>query len=284
MTKQFDATLHPDGNVAVPAEIRAFLDLEPGQDLRFLLHDDGVVELVNPRPAVSDALDPDYVDALHLARIDGRGADVMILLSKGVPTGVLQEVGLGMLVALEQNQPGAADVATTTAHLLDERSWRGDRELAELLRARAAGQDRGRPSVPADLETLAEILDRDPHIGFGGFLNLDDGEVMFSEMLDGDPELAEEIDGGNWLNVPSDGSRSAWRDMQFFAELQEPRIRQRLEAAIDGRGAFRRFGNVVYDDPVLREAWNQLSSERTTGRAVEWLMAAGYDVAPRLGV
>ena len=100
-------------------------------------------------------------------------------------------------------------------------------------------------------------------------------------MLDGDPELAEQIDAGNWLYIPSEGSRAAWRDMEFFAELQEPRIRHRLEAAIEGRGAFRRFRDVVYDDPELREAWNQLSGERTTGRAVEWLMAQGYDVAPR---
>ncbi len=282
MTQEFDATLDPDGKVAVPEAIRAFLDLEPGQNLRFLLHDYGVVELVNPRPAVSDALDPDDVLALRLARIDGSGADVLTLLSKGVPTGVLQEAGMGLLVALDQDQPGAADVAATTAGLLDERSWCGDRELAELLRARAAGQDRGRPSVPADLEMIAEVLDRgDPNIGFGGYLNLDHGEVVFQEMLDGDPELVEQIEAGNWLYIPSEGSRAAWRDMEFFAELQEPRIRHRLEAAIEGKGAFRRFRDVVYDDPELREAWNQLSGERTTGRAVEWLMAQGYDVAPR---
>ena len=281
MTQEFDATLDPDGKVAVPEAVRAVLDLEPGQNLRFLLHDYGVVELVNPRPAVSDALDPDYVLALRLARIHGSGADVLKLLSRGVPTGVLQEAGMGLLVALAQNQPGAADAATTTADLLDERSWCGDRELAELLRARAAGQDQGRPSVSADLERVAEILDRDPNIGLGGFVNLDDGEVVFREMLDDDPELAEEIEAGNWLYIPSEGSRAAWRDMEFFAELQEPRIRHRLEAAIEGRGAFRRFRDIVYDAAALSEAWNQLSGERTIGRAVEWLMAEGYDVAPR---
>ena len=37
-------------------------------------------------------------------------------------------------MALEQEQPGAADVATTAAEMLDEQGWRGDRELADLLR------------------------------------------------------------------------------------------------------------------------------------------------------
>lgn len=65
------------------------------------------------------------------------------LLRQGVPAGALQEAGLGLLVALEQEQPGVADVATTAAEMLDERGWRGDRELADLLRSRAAGLDRG---------------------------------------------------------------------------------------------------------------------------------------------
>lgn len=255
MTQEFDAVPDSDGKVAVPEGIRSYLDLETGQKLRFLVHDEGVVEIINPRPAVSGALDPDYFLALRLARINASGADVLILLGKGVPTGALQEAGLGLLVALEQKQPSAADLAVTTAGLLDERSWRGDRELAELLRARAAGQGRDRPGIPADLEMLAEILDRDPNIGFGGHLNCDDGEVVFSENLDGDPELAEVIEEGNWLYVRSEGSRAAWRDMEFFAELQEPRIRRRLEAAIEGRGAFRRFRNVVFDDAELSEAW-----------------------------
>ena len=282
MTQEFDATLDPDGKVAVPEAVRAFLDLDPGQNLRFLLHDYGVVEFVNPRPAVSDALDPDYVLALRLARIDGSDADVLMLLSRGVPTGVLQEAGMGLQVALAQNQPGAADVATTTADLLDERSWCGDRELAELLRARAAGQDRGRPSVPADLEMIAEILDRgDPNIGFGGFLNLDDGEVVFHEMLDGDPELAEQIEAGNWLYIPSEGSRAAWLRHGVLRRAAGAPDPASVGGGHRGQGCVPPVPRRGLRRPGAAEAWNQLSGERTTGRAVEWLMAQGYDVAPR---
>jgi len=206
---------------------------------------------------------------------------VLNLLRQGVPAGALQEAGLGLLVALEQEQPGVADVATTAAEMLDERGWRGDRELADLLRSRAAGLDRGR-STPADLELLAVVLDRDPNRGLGGHLNLDNGEVVFGEVLDDIPELAEEIEQGNWLYISSQGSRAAWEDMAFFAGQQEPHVRRRLEGAIEGRGAFRRFRDVVHGDAELSEAWHQLSNERTTGRAVEWLMDAGYDVVPRV--
>lgn len=281
MPQTFDVHVDADGRVTLPEAIRPHLGVESNGDLRFLLHDDGSVELTAVGPVMSNALDPEYYIALRSARLDARGADVVILLSKGIPTGALQEAGHGLLVALAQNQPGAADLATTAADLLDERAWRGDSELAELLRARAAGQDRGRPAVPANLEWVAESLECDPSMGPGGFLNLDDGSVLPSEIVDDDPELAEQIESGDWLYISSEGSRAAWLDMEMFAELQEPWLGRRLHAAIEGRGAFRRFRDLVYDEPELSEAWRQFSSERSAGRAVEWLMGEGYDPAPR---
>jgi Uncharacterised protein family (UPF0158) len=55
----------------------------------------------------------------------------------------------------------------------------------------------------------------------------------------------------------------------------------RLEVAIDGRGAFRRFKNVLFDWPDDREEWFAFSDERRRGRAREWLADVGYRPAAR---
>lgn len=49
MAQEYDAVLGPAGSLTVPEPILAALDVAPGQAVRFLLHDDGGVEVVNPR-------------------------------------------------------------------------------------------------------------------------------------------------------------------------------------------------------------------------------------------
>lgn len=282
MAQEFDSTLDPDGGLTLPEPVRAALDVAPGHDVRFLLHHDGTVEVVNPRPLATIMVDPQWLAVLREATARGMGEQVMALLDRGIPTGALVWAALGLLVALEQKHPGAAGLAVTAATQLDERGWRGDLELAQLLQDRAAGKVREQPSVPADLLELAEILDQDSSSGFEGYLDLDSGDMMPAEVIDADPDLADEIDGGNWVSIAANGSRAAWLAMDLFAELQEPRLRRRLLTAIEGRGAFRRFREVISEEPqMVSQAWQQFSDERAAGRAVEWLAREGYDVAPR---
>jgi hypothetical protein len=53
----------------------------------------------------------------------------------------------------------------------------------------------------------------------------------------------------------------------------------RLSSAISGRGAFRRFKDVLALWPAELDRWFVFSDERRSGRARAWLAAAGY--APR---
>lgn len=284
MALEFDVLLGPDRHLTLPLQIATALDVEPGQHVRFLLHKDGSVEVAGQPAQVSELIDPQWLLDLQLATQLGEGEQVVALLEQAVPDGALLWVALGLLVALEQELPAAAQLAAGAAAQLEQRGWRGDGELAELLRDRAAGQDRGRPAVPAALEELAEILDQDAYSGLSGRLNLDSGEVVPGAILEMDPDFADEVEDGAWLSVPAEGSRAPWQAMALFAELQEPRLRRRLLAAIEGRGAFRRFREVIHDEPEpLVQSWYQFSAERAAGRAVEWLAGMGYDVAPRVG-
>lgn len=71
-------------------------------------------------------------------------------------------------------------------------------------------------------------------------------------------------------------SREGYRDMEeFTARVRNPRVRDLLERAIQGRGAFRRFKDSLFDLPELREAWFRFHDARMERRALEWLLERG---------
>jgi hypothetical protein len=72
-------------------------------------------------------------------------------------------------------------------------------------------------------------------------------------------------------------SGAAYRDMVDFAETRtDARLAGMLEVVLDGRGAFRRFKNVLFDWPEDCQEWFVLSDDRRSGRARAWLVGAGY--------
>jgi predicted nucleotidyltransferase len=72
------------------------------------------------------------------------------------------------------------------------------------------------------------------------------------------------------------GSREAYGDMEDFVErVRDPRARDLLARAIEGRGAFRRFKDALLEFPELRAAWFAFHDARMERRALEWLAATG---------
>jgi hypothetical protein len=68
---------------------------------------------------------------------------------------------------------------------------------------------------------------------------------------------------------------------QFIATITDPDLAQRLADAIDGRGAFRRFYNVIATDPSEHTRWQRYSDDARLGRARSWLAEHGYQPAPQ---
>jgi hypothetical protein len=71
---------------------------------------------------------------------------------------------------------------------------------------------------------------------------------------------------------------SVWyRDMVDFAEtVSDEAARTKLLQALEGRGAFRRFKNELYQrQPDLVSAWHAFRDRRGQRRAVEWLVDDG---------
>lgn len=74
---------------------------------------------------------------------------------------------------------------------------------------------------------------------------------------------------------PVDSSES-YRDLEeFTVRVRDPRVRELLERAIAGRGAFRRFKDTLAEFPELRTAWFAFHDTRAERRAVEWLRDEG---------
>jgi hypothetical protein len=115
------------------------------------------------------------------------------------------------------------------------------------------------------------------------YLHLATGEVL--RVVDGvaDPAMHQRIasDAG-YLRVDPVSSREQYRWMErFIATVTEPDLRGRLVAAIDGKGAFRRFKDVLMAFPAERERWFEFRTERLRTCMEQWLEAHNIQAVPR---
>jgi hypothetical protein len=120
----------------------------------------------------------------------------------------------------------------------------------------------------------------------GGVLDLRTGEVWPRSTMDFLDEGGDDVDAPDFedlerfLWVRGEGSRDGYRDMVAFIDTIDDGDRgNRLGIAIQGRGAFRRFKDVLARWPDQLERWYEFSAERKRGRARAWLADIGYRVA-----
>jgi hypothetical protein len=216
-------------------------------------------------------------------RRDEHAAFVRHLQEADWPPHALQLIGDGLLVALGARAEGATVLAARCADQLRERDWTGDAQLAAALAAaRGDGPVPALRRLPVPLDDLASVLEGDP-VSTGGRINLTSGDVWPQVAIEYAEEMGElEPEEEGWLWVEGEGSRAAYRDMVLFTEtLTDPDKVERLRDALDGRGAFRRFRNVLsrWSDDFTR--WHFFSDDRQRGRARAWLADRGYTPDPR---
>ncbi|HET7387203.1 MAG TPA: hypothetical protein VFJ19_11140 [Nocardioidaceae bacterium] len=195
---------------------------------------------------------------------------------------VLQHVGEGIPMALEQRREEVEPLAVSVINRLTWRADAGDQELAEDLTAGLRGESLAGRVVPVDLEMLSSHLEGEPLMSTGGYVDLHTGEVYRNDdtdpmMVGEDAAIDVEEEPDRWLPFDSTGSRNGGQDMAAFAERQRgAALRDRLERAIHGKGAFRRFRDVVDED--LTAQWYAFSADRQLGRARELLAHQGIRV------
>jgi len=113
------------------------------------------------------------------------------------------------------------------------------------------------------------------------YLDLKTGEiVLVSDWMDEEEveRLRDRIEDSpdRYRQIPKVESYEAYRDMEdFIATVEDEHLAELLEVAINGRGAFRRFKDVLLSYPEERERWFRFKEERTEQRALEWLDEIG---------
>jgi hypothetical protein len=78
--------------------------------------------------------------------------------------------------------------------------------------------------------------------------------------------------GTRYIEVPRADADEDYRDMELFIDtLGDRRLQYRLWDAINGRGAFRRFRDVLAGQPQERERWFAFKDARARQRVLDWL-------------
>ncbi len=91
---------------------------------------------------------------------------------------------------------------------------------------------------------------------------------------------AEEIYRGSdrYVEIPTRPSYEGYNWMVEFADgVKDGKIRRELSIALDGKGAFRRFKNVLRDYPEVEKEWFKFKAEREEKEVKEWLESLGIE-------
>ena len=215
----------------------------------------------------------DPLRALRSATYGADGAAVVNALGHLRLSDIAQLAGEALLVALAQNTEGARELAAACSKALRERAFDGDDVLERQLEV-ALGhvEDEGLRSVPVDLEELSWVLEGDGE----GRLDLVTGEVWPESAIEYAEETGEQLpdahDEGRWLWIYPEGSAEGYRDMEaFIARVSDNQRAELFSVAISGKGAFRRFRDVLERWPDEEGRWYSFSEERRRARARSWL-------------
>ena len=155
--------------------------------------------------------------------------------------------------------------------------------------------------LKVDLEMITNTMEDVARIDMEYYLDKETGEVIFipeevsryveeedenlrEELSDWQKEgikLAQEIllkKSDRYIYIPEGPPCNGYDLMVEFTEKAEDELlREKLSIALDGKGAFRRFKNVMADYPDYREKWFKFRGERINKKVIEWLNSVGIE-------
>lgn len=135
-------------------------------------------------------------------------------------------------------------------------------------------------NVAVDWDALEIAVERNAP-NTESFLNLTNGQVI--TVVAGDPEaqqrrkqVAENIK--DYVRIEPASSREQYRWMErFVGSVVDDALRERLVISIDGKGAFRRFKDVLLAYPAERERWFSYRADLLHWHIRNWMDDHGIE-------
>jgi hypothetical protein len=126
-----------------------------------------------------------------------------------------------------------------------------------------------------DLDEIAIALADQTDYEHRWLIDPETGEIVFWTADGGiDGQTPVELDELALICIEPQPSYVWYQDMVDFVDgISDERAGRSLARAIEGRGAFRRFKDILHEDfPLLLPTWYAFRDRRAQRRAVEWLV------------
>jgi hypothetical protein len=154
--------------------------------------------------------------------------------------------------------------------------------------------------LKVDLKELVSEMEMGEQMELTGYLDTETGEILSmpdsvmravedsdeaAEALpDWEQELVETAESilGDEKNrfrlIPKSESREGYEIMVAFTESMRGKgLREKLSIVLNGKGAFRRFRNVLNDHPDELEKWYKFKDDWMREEAIQWLIPNGIE-------
>jgi hypothetical protein len=108
-----------------------------------------------------------------------------------------------------------------------------------------------------------------------------DEEPDLPVWMEDEVELALEIlldEGGRYVRIPGREPAAAYKSMSEFIDTVEDKVLgEELSNALNGKGAFRRFKDVLIDFPKERKRWHGYNAKAMKKEIIGWLSSIGAE-------
>jgi uncharacterized protein len=115
------------------------------------------------------------------------------------------------------------------------------------------------------------------------YIEYDEEPEELPEWMEDEVELSLEIlldEEDRYVRVPERSNAAAFESMaKFIGTVEDPVLAEELTAALNGKGAFRRFKNVLVSHPKERKRWHGFNAKEMKKEIIAWLQSIGIEAA-----
>ncbi len=108
-----------------------------------------------------------------------------------------------------------------------------------------------------------------------------DEEPEIPDWMEDEVELAMEIlfdVDERYVRIPERASSAAFQAMtEFIDKLEDQKLKDLLVASLEGKGAFRKFKDILLDYPKERKRWHGYNAKAAGKEIIRWLHSIGVE-------